>query len=703
MRGKESSILKTAWRILVRLALIVLGFGFLVVLLAKLTWFLGQQGQKADIQHLAIAIDTNHQRFDVAEVFPSQMNLLSPQVDLSQTDNRIHTVSEWTGDRNFHQAPMLENTDLPTVADRLPRNPLVIHPPDQNGPYGGTWQRYGTSAPDVGIFRDRLAYDGLVRWGPMAQQILPNLAVRWEITDQGRTYTFWLREGVRWSDGTLFSVDDILFWYNHVIKNPDLTPTIPREYQRDGVPMEVEKIDDTTVRFRFAGPYGLFLNVMASGRSYPMVEYPAHYLKQFHPDFTDEDQLLKMARKKSLDFWYQLFEDRADWQNTEIPRLWPWLVKVPPPANAIVFRRNPYYWKVDGDGNQLPYVDRMTFEIYDTKIINMKAMNGEVGMQGRHLQFDNYPKFKLNSQERGYSVRLWISSGGGTALALNLNHKDPVLGQIFADRRFRIALSHAIDRQQLNEIAFFGIGQPCQVSPLPISPFYSESYESAYTTYDPAQANRLLDQMGLFRRNKDGIRLRPDGKPIHLRIELASVFFNIPMFQLVAQQWSAVGIKTELKLEARQLFSTRRSALLYDVGVWGSADELMPLIDPKWFFPCGNGSLQGIGYARWFLSNGKQGVTPPEKMQRCMSLYRQIEKTPDPQEQVRLFQQIIELNRENLWVIGTVSRVPSLFVVKDTFRNVPQIAVAGWLFRTPGSTAPECYAIDEGTGNRKRR
>ena len=136
MRGKESSILKAAWRILVRLALIVLGFGFLVILLAKVTWFLGQQGQKADIQHLATAIDTNHQRFGVAKVFPSQMNLLSPQVDLSQTDNRIHTVSEWTGDRNFHQAPMLENTDLPPVADRLPKNPLVIHPPDQNGPYG---------------------------------------------------------------------------------------------------------------------------------------------------------------------------------------------------------------------------------------------------------------------------------------------------------------------------------------------------------------------------------------------------------------------------------------------------------------------------------------------------------------------------------------------------------------------------------------
>ena len=197
----------------------------------------------------------------------------------------VHTVGEWEQNRRFKQAPMLDQLSLPPVADRLPFNPLVIYPPDQNGPYGGRWQRYGTSAPDVGIFRARLAYDGLVRWGPMAQQILPNLAVKWKVSDQGKTYTFWLRRGVRWSDGRLFSVDDILFWYNHVIQNPLLTPTTPREFQRDGVPMIVEKVADHIVRFKFVSPYGLFLKALASGRSYPMVEYPAHYLKQFHPDF----------------------------------------------------------------------------------------------------------------------------------------------------------------------------------------------------------------------------------------------------------------------------------------------------------------------------------------------------------------------------------------------------------------------------------
>ena len=696
MSLNQKPIFKTSSSLFLRLGIILAGLVLLVILLAQLTWFLGRWGQEQDIQHLETTLGTNIEASRVSTLSPGAAFRPMTKDEFCHMEGRVHTVGEWTKARIFNQSPMLR-TAVDPVEDRLPKNPLVIHPPDQNGPYGGTWQRYGTSAPDIGIFPARLAYDGLVRWGPMAQQIFPNLAVKWEITDGGKTYTFWLREGVHWSNGMPFTVDDILFWYNHVIMNPELTPTIPREYQRDGIPMEVEKVNDHVVKFRFVSPYGLFLKVLASGRSYPMVEYPAHYLKKFHPDFIPKKQLMEMTEKESFDFWYQLFEDRASWQNTEVPRLWPWIIKVPPPAQLIVFERNPYYWKVDGNGNQLPYIDRMTFEIYDTEIINMKAMNGEIGMQGRHLQFDNFPRFKTNSKNRGYSVRLWISSGGGSSLALNLNHKDPILREIFADRRFRIALSYAMDRQQLNEIAFFGIGQPCQISPPAISPFYSEAYEKAYIEYHPEEANRLLDEMGLKTRNKAGIRLRPDGKPLHIRIEIASVFLSTPMFELIAKQWTDVGIKTQLKLEARQLFYTRKSALMHDVGVWGSADELIPVIDPRWFFPFSQESIQGIGYARWFLSNGKRGIVPPEEMMKCMELYQQIERIPDPTEQVRLFQQIIELNRQNLWVIGTIGRVPSLFVVKDTFRNVPEVAVSGWIFRTPGNTAPECYAIDQPT------
>jgi len=704
------------------LGIVLLCLFLLVEILAHLTWHLSGAGEPPDSRKLE-KVAALQQRVSqlkrqewegkenpeekTASVQTSEPVSRSTPVDIKP----LHSVAEWPLERgpDFHEAPMLkklvEAGELPPVAQRLPENPLVIMPPEQMGPYGGTWARFATGPSDIGVFEARLAYDGFVRWGPMAQKVLPNLASHWEIQDEGRTYTFWLRKGVHWSDGRPFSVDDILFWYDHILNNADLTPSVPPEFQRDGETMRLEKLDDYTIRFQFKTPYGLFLKVLASGRGYEIVRSPAHYLKQYHIDFVPEERLEEMAREAGFDLWHQLYNDKAEWRNPEIPRLWPWIVKKPPPAQPAVFERNPYYWKVDPEGNQLPYIDHMTFGIYDPETINLKAINGEMGMQGRHLQFSNYPLFMEHSSKRGYRVFHWISGGGGdSAVSLNLNHRDPVLKKIFHDRRFRIALSYAINREEINEIGFFSVGKPRQMAPPPASPFYSPEYESAYIEYDPDKANQLLDEMGLAKRNKDGIRLRPDGKPLQLRIEMSSVFLSTPVFEMIAGYWTDVGVKSQLKLEARQIFYTRKSAVMHDVGVWGSADELIPVMDPRWFFPYSTESIQGINYARWYLTNGKRGETPPPKIQKCIELYRQIERTPDETEQIRLFHEIIELNRENLWVIGVLGDIPSVFLVKDTFRNVPKVAVSGWVFRAPGNTAPECYAIEtRGLGDKGTR
>lgn len=607
----------------------------------------------------------------------------------------LHAVTEWSPERGrrFRQAPILDHKKLPPVEARLPENPLVIIPPEQNGPYGGVWQRYATGPGDIGIIKARLAYEGLVRWGPMAQRILPNLAVSWTIENAGRTFTFQLRRGVRWSDGHPFTADDILFWYEHVIQHPDLTPATPGVYMRGGVLMDVEKIDEYTIRFQFEQPHGLFLKALASGRGYDVVDYPAHYLKHFHPTFTSKETLDVMTQAAGFDFWYQLWGDKRDWRNMDLPRLWAWTIAEPPPAQPVVFVRNPYYWKVDPDGNQLPYIDRINVEIYDPETINLKAINGEIGMQSRHLQFGNYPLFMENRDKGGYRVLHWINgSGGSNILGINLNQKDPVLKSIVGDRRFRIALSHAMDRDVLNEAGFFGIGRPRQVSPPPSSPYYDPAYEQAYITYDPVIADSLLDAMGLKQKNEEGIRIRPDGQPVEFTIETTA--FNSHLLELVAGYWTAVGVKTKVKELARQLFYQRKAALMHDVGVWGGADEQIPILDPRWFMPYSHESIQAIGYSRWFRTDGAKGEKPPEDIQQVMALYRQIEESMDESEQIRLFQNILDLNRKNLWVIGTVGGMPSLIVVKNTFRNVPEVALTGWSFRSPGNTAVECYAIE---------
>ena len=648
--------------------------------LARLTWGLSSPGAAIE----AAGMD------DVAPAW------------LRYEPKTLHTVAEWPADqpRAFHESPMWQartaSGELEPVEQRLPQNPLVIVPGDQCGPYGGTWRRYATGPGDIGITPSRLCYDGIIRFGPMGTKVLPNLATHWTVSEDARTTTFYLRKGVRWSDGAPFTADDVLFWYEDVLLNPDLTATVPLQFKRGGEVMRIEKVDDYTFRCCFKEPYGLFVKVLAQGLSDQMLSCPAHYLKQFLPKYTDQAVLEEMARKRRFDFWYQVFWDQHDWDNPEHPRLWAWTIKDPPPARPVIWERNPYYWKVDPEGNQLPYIDRISYEIYDGETINLKCMNGEVGMQGRHLDFASYPLFMENQERGGYRLLHWIDGGdGANPVALNLNHRDPVMREIFGDKRFRIALSHAINRDELNQACYFGLGKPRQMCPPTTSPYYFEEYETAHIAYDPDRANRLLDEMGLNQRDKHGVRLRPDGKPLRIDIEVSSAMLYPRLIQLVAEYWTAVGVETEMKLLARQLTTARRNALMQDATVWTGAGEFIPTLDPRWFFPHNVGSFHAMAYFRWYVSDGKRGERPTPEMIRCMEIYDKIEASADDAEQIALFKDIMRINAENLWVIGLVGEMPTISVVKNTFRNVPEVAVASWVLRTPGATACECYAIEE--------
>ncbi len=678
--GSQTFIRRPALRFLVALAGVGMAVLLLIEVLARCCWTLSGAGKPLPVATAVAA---------------------SPSIDAVA----YHRVEEWPVARGrvFHQAPMLDapvkSGTLPPVASRLPEDPQVIVPPQQIGPYGGAWRRFGTELADIQPYiAHRLPYGNLLRWGPKADRLLPNLAVKWQMSADNRACTVWLRRGVRWSDGVLFTVDDILFYFQDVLQNEELTPSIGREYKPGGEVMQVERLDLYTVRFVFAAPYGRFVHLLAGMPGIDMIDCAAHYLKQFHPRYVPMEQLTARAREEGYDDWVKLFNNARDFKNPAMPRLWPWIVTQPPPARPIVLERNPYYWKVDPRGNQLPYIDRVTFELFDPETINMKAMNGEVGMQDRHIRFENYPLLMKHRAQGHYRVLRWVDSNGGTnILGLNLNHKDPVKAKLLGDRRFRIALSYAIDRESINQACFFGMGVPRQVAPPPTSLFAARDYANAYTAYNPAEANRLLDVCGLTRRNFEGFRLRPDNnQPLTLTIDANQMACNPGALQLVADDWTRVGIRTDVRLLARQLFYQRKDALMHDVGVWYGADEQLPTLDPRWFFPWSKESIQGVGYAAWFRSNGKKGIAPPTEIAQCMALYRRLECTADLREHQRIFRQIIDLNKHNLWVIGTIGQVPVLYVVQDSFRNVPDVAINGWQFRGPGNTAPECYAIEEG-------
>ena len=602
----------------------------------------------------------------------------------------------------YHESPQLaqlvKEGKLPAVEKRLPKEPLVIKPVEEVGQYGGTWRRIAIGPGDAGIISNRLSYENLVRWSPDGKTVVPNVAKSWEASKDGKSFTFHLRDGMKWSDGQPFTADDILFWYQDVLLNEELTPTFPTWLCTRGVPGKVEKVDTNTIRFSFAHPYGLFPMMLAGPVGGGITQYPKHYLKNFHPKYVPKAELEKAAKAAGFDLWYQFFWDRQSWQNPSCPRIWPWIPKRVPPSTPVVCERNPYYWKVDTKGNQLPYIDNISFDIVsDIETLNVKAVAGEVDMQLRHILWENYTLYMTNRKQGDYRVLKWTSAEGSNALLMfNLNDKDPVLRKLIEDRRFRIALSQAINRDEINEICYLGMGEPRQAAVIKESPYYEEEFAKAYAQYDPARANKILDEMGLMKRDKEGFRLRPDGKTLSLTIEYAPVFGPWrDVVAMVKKYWETVGVKTIVKEESRDLFSPRAMAGDLDVGVWTMDRCFTPLIEMLYWMPIEGGTppSTGIQYWRWYRTRGKEGEKPPAEIQKIYELYDKIIEAIDDSERIRLAKEIMRINAENIWNIGLVGGLPHIVIVKNNFRNVPEKAISDWLQLTPGNTAPEQYFI----------
>ena len=601
----------------------------------------------------------------------------------------------------LNEAPELHGLvaagELPPLEERLPVEPMVIEPVEEIGQYGGTWHRVAIGPGDVGIFEYRLWYGNLIRWNIMGTDFVPNVAKSWEVSPDGKTFTFYLREGMKWSDGEPYTADDLMFWYEDVLLNEELTPVFPSWLKAAGKQGKLEKVDDYTVRFVFPEPHGLFLTFLASAYGVDMTGYPKHYLKQFHPNYVEKAELDKKVKDAGFEFWYELFGDRRnEIANLDLPVIAAWRFTQLSPAVPVILERNPYYWKVDSAGNQLPYLDKIEVDVVeDIEMLNMKVVAGEVDMQMRHVLLENYPLFKENAEKGDYRIIRWTYGNiSDTVIAINLCNKDPVLREIVNDKRFRYALSYAINREEVIESVYLGQAEPGQISPLPTSPFYLEEQAKNALEYDVDKANALLDEMGLKWDAKHEYRLRPDGKTLSLVYEYAPVFGAWKdIGELLVGYWKDIGVKLSVKEEARPLFYERKAALEHDIGVWTGASEFNPLIDPRWFIPFSVESVHAICYAQWWNSGGKEGEEPTGDLRKVLELYDQIKATVDMDKQIELFHEILRLNKENLWTIGIAVLLPKIVIVKNYFRNVPEKAVATWHLLTPGATMPEQYFI----------
>lgn len=601
----------------------------------------------------------------------------------------------------YQEAPMLAERvaagALPPVDERLPATPRTIPVQEEIGQYGGTWFRSAVGPGDAGIIGNRLSYEYLVRWNEAGDGVEANVAERYEINDNATEFTFHLRQGMKWSDGTPFGADDFLFVYNDIMLNTELTPNFPT-WMRDpsGENGVIEKIDDHTIKFVFKSPYGLFIQILAGPSAGWITDRPKHYLSQFHPSYVETAELEKKFKEANFENWFQLFGNRANWQNAEQPHLWPWLPTRVPPETPIVAERNPYYYKVDPEGNQLPYLDQVQFDVVEkADLLNLKAIAGELDMQFRHILWNNFPLFIENAEAGDYRVMKWqLAEGSNCLLHPNMNHKDPVLRELFQNRNFRIALSHGIDRGTINELVYLGLGEPRQACLIAQSPYFKPEHATRYADHDPAKANQLLDEIGLTNKDAEGFRTRPDGSPLSITIEYAPVFGPwADVVQLVTDHWKEIGIRAIPKEEDRTLFNERGLAgEEMDMGVWIMDRCLTPLIEPWYFYPYRGGTPPSTA-AQWYLwyeSRGAQGEEPPAEVKAQYELYDTI-KGASEADLPALAQEFFDRASEEVWYIGTVGALPHVGVVKNNFRNVPEQAVSDWLQQTPGNTNVEQY------------
>lgn len=446
----------------------------------------------------------------------------------------------------FKEAPSLATLasagKLPPVAERLPDEPVIVTPFKSIGAYGGTWRLSMASASDISSLARTIGYENFTRWKtwmPDVKQsdILPdvemNVARSVDIADNGATYTFHLRQGLKWSDGQHYTADDVLFWYEDVYSNAELMPAKPTWSVRGGKPLVVEKVDDYTVVFRFGTPNGLLLQQLARPAYDPQpnvpTAYPKHYLSQFHKKYNSGIEAA--AQSTSSRNWVTLFNAKADcWRNPDVPRLNPWIVTTgigQGDGSRVVARRNPFYFKVDTAGNQLPYMDEATIEIVtDAQVMLLKAANGDFDMVDSYIGFVTTPENKatfFDNQKRGnYSFYDVLPNRANLMIvSLNLVAKNPVKRAILSNKAFRQALSIAINRDEIIDLVWLDQGRPYQVVERPELPLFNEHMATQYTKFDTAAANAMLDKAGFEKRNDDGTRLGPDGQPIRITLDIS--------------------------------------------------------------------------------------------------------------------------------------------------------------------------------------
>ncbi len=587
------------------------------------------------------------------------------------------------------ETPMLAEAvaagETPPVERRLPEEPRVVDLSGDLAPgvHGGDLHILMGRAKDtrqmvVYGYARLLTYDTGYELKP---DILRDVTV-----EDGRIFTLHLRKGHKWSDGHPFTAEDFRYYWEDVANDPDLSPAgPPQELQVDGALPEFEVLDPHTVRYTWPKPHPRFLPMLAGAA--PLFIYrPAHYLKPFHARYADPERLaarVAAARRRDWVSLHYAVSHMYKAVNPDLPALQPWHLTTAPPASRFVFERNPYFHRVDANGRQLPYIDRVVMTITDGKLVPAKVGAGESDLQARYLAFGNYTFVKQAEARNGYKVHLWrLATGSQVALYPNLNVADPVWRWALREADFRRALSLAIDRHVINQVVYFGLALEMGNSALPDSPLHDPRVARRWARHDPTEANRLLDGLGLTARDGRGIRLLPDGRPLEIVVESAGEETErVDVLELIAESWRDIGVKLYTKPSQRELLRNRVFSGQTMMSVWWGLDNALvsPDMSPTELAPTQQVHLQWPRWGQYLETRGGAGEPidlPAARAQ--LELYEQWMLSRDRTARRRIWKEMLERFADQVFTIGTVAGVLQPVVVDARLRNVPEQGVWGW-------------------------
>ncbi|MDH3376997.1 MAG: ABC transporter substrate-binding protein [Gammaproteobacteria bacterium] len=572
--------------------------------------------------------------------------------------------------------------EIPPVAQRLPGEPALAEM-ETIGRHGGQIRLLMGRAKDIRLLVV-YGYARLVKYMPdlsIQPDILKDIVVR-----DGREFTFHLRRGHKWSDGHPFTSEDFRFYWDDIANNKEISPTgLPAIMMIDGEAPKFEIIDSVTVRYTWTRPNPFFLPSLARASPY-YIYRPAHYLKQFHADYRDPEELAELVEQQGQRNWVALLVNNGRQyhnNNPELPTLQPWVLDTTPPAERFIFKRNPYYHRVDGNGRQLPYADEVAITIASPKLIPAKTGAGESDLQARSLNFSDYTFLKQSETRNDFTVHLWhTAKGAHMALFPNLNASDPEWRKLFRNTNFRRALSISTNRHEINQVIYFGLAYEANNCPLPQSPLFDEEHSKRWTKFDPGTANRILDDLGLRQRDSRGVRLLPDGRPMEIIVETAGEDSEqADVLELVHDSWMQVGIKIYTKTLQREVLRNRVFAGTTLISVWFGLENGIPTpnTSPAELAPTNQEQFQWPKWGQYYQTNGKAGEQIDMEVPRLLAgLNESWIRAEDEDNRWQIWREMLDFYTDNVFSIGLVSGVRQPVVVSNRLHNVPSDGIYNW-------------------------